>query len=703
MWAYDSNLEGIELDREAVAEVQSVGVGASAFNASRLQLNYEDVMSHMSVLGVLDDICESVVAGADEDGIVASHFRRLRDACSGDDIMSDEDDLGPDDVFPDEHAAPEPSPSTFFEEGSGHHFTAPWMDARWRIAHGMVVEELQALFLYKCEADNVRRLEAHKARFKQAWTEAPKKNHKSKSLGGGSAAKRGKARGINDEMSRSEKRRKHGTLATKAKAAEWEKGAKRRKVFVAMMGFKPKPSPKKVVAVPSSKVFRGNFPAIDFDENRLRDCVRALVNDIRRSPTNSRTHGCRADGSKGTARTRVDMQRREALIMYFNFMLKNEITRVPASVRVVEAMTGHKTKASSNPYHNKGARMLRRRGEMFYRCGSIVESRRGRHQKVFTLFHDDDFRLELREELWSRQPVTFEVAQDITVQLMRKYCSVPRAAKMEKISISTAKDWLKHLGYNIERKKKTIFHDNHNRKDVVAYRQDDFLPRMAKIRSLCATFSGPNMEIETLPAAVISGLEKEHILLHQDEMTMGENDQVKLRCVHSESGHGPVPEPKTLGPQTMIDHTHTVKDGPLRVTDDVRLQRLRDNPDHPLKDMTPCDCSAARFIKVGKGREGHNDADAHCDHVDNKTLPLFKMMYPNAVPVGMYDHSSAHGAWAEDALKVICLNVHIYMHVLEDLISPSPPCPPLASSFQGRPAHQGGRRKIPAHPQKLRR
>ena len=101
----------------------------------------------------------------------------------------------------------------------------------------------------------------------------------------------------------------------------------------------------------------------------------------------------------------------------------------------------------------------------------------------------------------------------------------------------------------------------------------------------------------------------------------------------------------------MIDHTYTVKDGPLRVTEEVRLQRLRDHPDHPLKDMTPYDCSAARFIKVGKGREGYNDADAHCDHVDTKTLPLFKMQYPNAVPVGMYDHSSAHGAWSEDALK----------------------------------------------------
>jgi hypothetical protein len=94
------------MEREAVAEVRSVGVGASAFNATRSHLmscNCEDVMSHVTVLGVLDDTCESV-AGSDEDGIVASHFRRSRDACWDDDLMSDEPDLGVDDAFSDEDA-----------------------------------------------------------------------------------------------------------------------------------------------------------------------------------------------------------------------------------------------------------------------------------------------------------------------------------------------------------------------------------------------------------------------------------------------------------------------------------------------------------------------------------------------------------------------------------------------------------------------
>ena len=374
MWAHDPSLEGFEMEREAVAEVRSVGVGVSAFNATRLHLNYEDVMSHITVLGVLDDMCESV-AGADEDGIVASHFRRLRDACWDDDLMSDDPDLGIDDAFSDEDAVPETSPSTFFAEDSGHYFTSPWMEVRWRIAYGMVVEELEDLFLHKHDAENVRRLEAHKARFKQSWTKAAKINHKSKSLGGSSKAKRGKARGVNDEMSRSEKRRKFGKKATEAKTKAWDKGARRREVFATMMGFKPQPSPKTVVVVPSPRVFLGQGASIDFAESRLEDCVRALIADIRQAPTNARTHSWRSDGSKGAARTRVDIQRREALIMYYNFLLKGGPCRTSASVKVVETMRGKKCIAKS-ACNDKPARMLRQRAELFYRCGNIVESRR---------------------------------------------------------------------------------------------------------------------------------------------------------------------------------------------------------------------------------------------------------------------------------------------------------------------------------------
>ena len=109
--------------------------------------------------------------------------------------------------------------------------------------------------------------------------------------------------------------------------------------------------------------------------------MRALIADIRHTPTNARTHSWRSDGSKGAARTRVDIQRREALIMYYNFLLKGGLCRTVASVKVVETMRGKKCIAKS-AYNDKPARRLRQRAELFYRCGNIVESRKGRHVKV---------------------------------------------------------------------------------------------------------------------------------------------------------------------------------------------------------------------------------------------------------------------------------------------------------------------------------
>lgn len=316
---------------------------------------------------------------------------------------------------------------------------------------------------------------------------------------------------------------------------------------------------------------------------------------------------------------------------YFNFLLKSEsISRFHASAKVVQALSQTKSKSDVDT-QNKQARSLRARAEVLYKHGPVVENRWDKHVKVFSLFHDDDFRCELRDELWSRKKVAFEVTQDVVVRLMRKYCGVPPAIPLEKISRNTAKNWLFHLGYSVEGEKKTVFHDNHERWDIRECRQEDFLTKMERVRKLCATCSGANVEIETLPDEVLSGESKEHILCFQDESTMGENDHEKLQCVHTATGHGAVPVPKTLGPQTMIDHTHTAKDGLLRVTDEVRQKLLQENPDHALKDMTPRECSAACFLRVGKNLEGYNDADAHCQHVDDK-VPFSKYSTPTPCP-----------------------------------------------------------------------
>ena len=129
MWAEDPALDGIELDREAAEEWPGSGVGFAAMNAEKLQLNYENVVSHLSVLGVLDDILESVEIYADEDDILAAHVRRLQQTFGDDVNGTDDEDDWEGDASTDEGAIPETAASDFFAGGgSGKYFTASWQE-----------------------------------------------------------------------------------------------------------------------------------------------------------------------------------------------------------------------------------------------------------------------------------------------------------------------------------------------------------------------------------------------------------------------------------------------------------------------------------------------------------------------------------------------------------------------------------------------
>lgn len=50
------------------------------------------------------------------------------------------------------------------------------------------------------------------------------------------------------------------------------------------------------------------------------------------------------------------------------------------------------------------------------------------------------------------------------------------------ISLTTARNWMLRQGFHYTQYKKALYFDGHERPDVVQYRQDEFLPEMAKHR-----------------------------------------------------------------------------------------------------------------------------------------------------------------------------------------------------------------------------
>lgn len=89
------------------------------------------------------------------------------------------------------------------------------------------------------------------------------------------------------------------------------------------------------------------------------------------------------------------------------------------------------------------------------------------------------------------------------------------------LSNRTARRWLFRLGYRLTLLRKGVYMDGHERPDVVAYRNDVFLPKMKRFESRMAKYEGPDL-VRVAPD-LLPG-EEEVILLLHDESSMHANE-----------------------------------------------------------------------------------------------------------------------------------------------------------------------------------
>jgi hypothetical protein len=91
------------------------------------------------------------------------------------------------------------------------------------------------------------------------------------------------------------------------------------------------------------------------------------------------------------------------------------------------------------------------------------------------------------------------------------------------ISLNTARRWLLKEGFSYTGHKKDVYFDGHDRPDIVAYRQKEFLPQMAMYarRMVHYVIGDVEKELETVPDNYV---ERRLVLCAQDEMTVQEND-----------------------------------------------------------------------------------------------------------------------------------------------------------------------------------
>jgi hypothetical protein len=195
-----------------------------------------------------------------------------------------------------------------------------------------------------------------------------------------------------------------------------------------------------------------------------------------------------------------------------------------------------------------GGRQLRGWSCHWLQTRVLPKSLTGQHAKVYSLLSDPTVAAELRAYVrsnkWAMDPAKLvqfsrnqliDTAADKYLQHiireemprgLKRYMEVELFPRIHLkvgrgISLSTARRWLRGEGFRYISHKKGLYFDGHDRPDVLAYRQNDFLPTMKSLEPRLVRFVVGNVD-EQIPSS--NCVERPLVLCSHDESTSQAND-----------------------------------------------------------------------------------------------------------------------------------------------------------------------------------
>ena len=290
-------------------------------------------------------------------------------------------------------------------------------------------------------------------------------------------------------------------------------------------------------------------------------------------------------------------------------------SRLVASTMFQKSRTGDSYKA----------RCIRSWAAVFKATGELPSYRQGKHIKTPTIITDENVQQYLKAHLRSldddvRTPTRF--ANDLNTELLAE---LGQDAPVS-VSRETARRWMVYLDFAACVTKKGYYTDGHNRSDVVAYRDDEFLPAMAQYERRMDAYSGK--EMETVIEPVLLEGEKKVVLITHDECTFYANDG--KRVVWMEGGKKKM-RPKSVGSSLMISG-FTCQCHGFCSDDTLGLKSWQ-------------------LFLAGKNREGWFTNDDLIEQT-KKLFPLFEKLHPNCDLLFGFDNSMSHHKRADDGLNV---------------------------------------------------
>lgn len=293
-------------------------------------------------------------------------------------------------------------------------------------------------------------------------------------------------------------------------------------------------------------------------------------------------------------------------------------------------------------YH---ARLIRSWANQWLTAGELAESRRGKYTRVKSLIEDEDTKAQITRYLRMNK-LTVDLKQFI--QFVKNEV-IPWAgiSGQKTISEKTARAWLHEVGWEYKKRTKGIYFDGHERDDVVEYRHK-FVSTMAELRSLTATYDGDNLDQVVRPT--LPPHTPEHVIVTQDESIFYANDDTK----------------KVWGPSNECQLRRRSQGLSIHVSEFLceTVGRLRLSEEEcEANDLLPDDqrlthTEACVTIHPGENRDGWWTNKDIIQQVIERAIPIFERIHPGKIAVFLFDNSSNHCAFAQDAL--LCSRMNLY-------------------------------------------
>ena len=216
----------------------------------------------------------------------------------------------------------------------------------------------------------------------------------------------------------------------------------------------------------------------------------------------------------------------------------------------------------------------------------------------------------------------------------------------QQIQPRTAVKWLHNLGFRPQSLKKSIYIDGHERDDVIEYRK----LYLRKLDILSSTHLPPPSCEDGLTAVQtgIPSATKGLVLIFHDESSFHANEGQSI--MWAEEGRVPI-RPNNQGRGLMVSDFVTEYDGLLEFSDEEYRQAAETNPS-----VRKC---AREILKFGTGSEGYWNNAKFLKQME-RAIVIANIKYPSDrySKVWLFDQSSGHCAFKEDALNVNRMNVN---------------------------------------------